>query len=123
MFFVSENGAAHQLKRLRQIESRDGPLQVLVKPCPPPKLNRRSDTEDSGTSDSRNSFGGRRGGRIVRGGASRGTGRDGDEVMEEDPSLVIKVGIIWDTISIGKVCADVVITQDCMFSESHVQNV
>ena len=37
MFFVEDSRIANQLKRLRNLESRDGDLLVLVKPCPPPR--------------------------------------------------------------------------------------
>ena len=37
MFFVEDSRIANQLKRLRSLESRDGDLLVLVKPCPPPR--------------------------------------------------------------------------------------
>ena len=37
MFFVEDSRIANQLKRLGKLESRDGTLLVIVKPCPPPR--------------------------------------------------------------------------------------
>lgn len=87
MFFVNDSRAANQLKQLGQIQSRNGPLTVLVKPSPPPRSGRQDGGSGSGS-------GGR--GRFdsaprvgMRGGLG---GRDGDEVMEEDPTEVVRVG-------------------------------
>ncbi len=40
MFFTAEPGAATELKQLGSIESRNGTLQVLVKPSGPPRGSR-----------------------------------------------------------------------------------
>ena len=77
MFFVDDSRAANQLKQLGQIQSRGGPLSVLVKPSPPPKRDRQA--------------GGGRFDSAPRGGMRGLASRDGDEVMEEDPTEVVRV--------------------------------
>lgn len=79
MFFVSDSRAANQLKQLGQIQSRGGPLTVLVKPSPPPKGDRQ---DGGGRFDS-----------AQRGGMRGLASRDGDEVMEEDPTEVVRVRV------------------------------
>ena len=81
MFFVNDIRAANQLKKLGQVQSRNGPLTVLVKPCPPPKGSGQTDKRDGGS-------------RFVSTSRYRGRGlsnRDDDEVMEEDPTEIVKV--------------------------------
>ena len=82
MFFVNDTRAANQLKKLGQVQSRNGPLTVLVKPCPPPKGSGQSDKRDGES-------------RFVSAPRGRGRGghgnRDGDEIMEEDPTEIVKV--------------------------------
>ena len=76
MFFVAEPGAAFELKKLGSIESRNGTLEVLVKPSPPPRENR-----GGGNFEGRPAF-------------SRGGGngsKTGDVSMQEDSSEVIQV--------------------------------
>ena len=86
MFFINDTRAANQLKQLGQVQSRDGPLTVLVKPCPPPKGSGQGDRQDGGS-------------RFESAQRGRGRGalgsRDGDEVMEEDPTEVVKVLCTW----------------------------
>ena len=91
MFFLEESRAAEELKNVGKIQSKDGPLNVLVKPSPPPK--------------SRDGGGGAMGG----GGASGGgrprqpaarfsqpmrTRSDDDTLMEEDPTQVLGVSLV-----------------------------
>ena len=79
MFFVNDTRAANQLKQLGQIQSRDGPLTVMVKPSPPPKGGGPGGKQEGGT-------------RFESAPRFRVKGvRDGDEVMEEDPTEVVKV--------------------------------
>ena len=82
MFFVNDTKTANQLKKVGQIQSRDGPLVVLVKPSPPPKGGGKSDRQDSD----------RKFESAARGWGKGGLGSsDGDEIMEEDPTEVVKV--------------------------------
>lgn len=37
MFFVEDPRAANQLKRLGRMDTQDGSLRLIVKPCPPPR--------------------------------------------------------------------------------------
>lgn len=37
MFFVEDARAANQLKRLGRMDTQDGSLHLIVKPCPPPR--------------------------------------------------------------------------------------
>lgn len=78
MFFVNDKRAANQLKQLGQVQTRDGTLTVLVKPSPPPRGGQADRQESGGRFESAPRFKGR-------------GGRDGDEVMEEDPTEVVKV--------------------------------
>ena len=84
MFFVNDTRAANQLKQLGQVQSRDGHLSVFVKPCPPPKGSSGQGDRQDGASRFESAPRGRgRGGGLGN--------RDGDEVMEEDPTEVVKV--------------------------------
>lgn len=94
LFFVEESRAANQLKKLGELECRDGSLPILVKPCPPP----RGAGEDGDQRPQRFNRSGRGGGSTIRGGGSAirtgviGSGRlDGDVQMEEDNTAVILV--------------------------------
>ena len=87
MFFVEESRAANQLKKLGELDCRDGSLPILVKPCPPP----RGAGEDGGQRPPRFNRSGRGGGSAMRAGVT-GRGRlDGDIQMEEDNTAVILV--------------------------------
>lgn len=88
MFFVDDTRAANQLKQLGQVQTRDGPLTVLVKPCPPPKGSGQGEKQDGGSRFESGPRGRGRG----RGRGGLGS-RDGDEVMEEDPTEVVKVQV------------------------------
>lgn len=99
---MEENRAAQELKDLNAIESKEGPLTIVVRPSNPP--TRRG--EDSGASRGR---GGGGGGRGARGGSSGpqfkaprfsnpgarfASGRRDDDVsMDEDYSDVLKVSV------------------------------
>lgn len=84
MFFVNDTRAANQLKKLGHIQSRDGPLAVLVKPSPPPKCSGQNEKRGGGS-------------RFVSAPRGRGKGglgsRDDDETMEEDPTEIVKVHV------------------------------
>ena len=87
MFFVEESRAANQLKKLGELECRDGSLPILVKPCPPP----RGAGEDGDQRPQRFNRSGRGGGGAIRTGVI-GSGRlDGDVQMEEDNTAIILV--------------------------------
>ena len=80
MFFINEGRAANQLKQLGQIQSRDGPLSIFVKQCPPPKGSAHGDKYNPKIESA--SWAG------VRSGAGNS---DYDDIMEEDPTEVVKV--------------------------------
>ncbi len=106
MFFVEEYQVATKLKKLGELETRDGPLVIIVRPSPPPRSSGGEDSGRGGGGERWSEGGG--GGRWSRGGGgdqrqgrfySRGGGRggggtrrfDGDEVMEEDAVQVVMV--------------------------------
>ena len=111
MFFIEDNRAASSLKKYGEMETRDGPLSIYVKPSPPPKGSSGgggrgggrggggggSDGSDSGESGGVGSYHQRqRGGRGNRRGRGGVFSRvDGDISMEEDASAVVKVSVIF----------------------------
>ena len=92
MFFMEESRAAQELMSLGKIESKSGPLKLMVKPCDPPK----GGAGGSGGHSGGQSGGQSRGVFAPRSNFSHSGGRsiDDDISMDEDPSQVIKVSDI-----------------------------
>lgn len=87
MFFVEESRAAEQIRELKSIQSRSGPLPISVKQCPPP--------HGEGDGGGRGG-GGSSGGPMKRkegfgGGRMPFKRRDSDVTMEEDSAAVLLV--------------------------------
>ena len=90
MFFVEEPRAAEQMRELKSIQSRSGPLPVSVKQCPPPH------GEGDGGGGARGGGGSSGGGPMRRkegfvGGRAPFKRRDSDVTMEEDSAAVLLV--------------------------------
>ena len=95
MFFVEDIRVADELKGIAQISvAGREPLDIIVRPSPPPRLHRGGDRDQSrGTREDGVSGGFGDGG---GGGWRSGRGRlsapfDGDAKMEEDPKTVVLV--------------------------------
>ena len=118
MFFIEDNRAASSLKKYGEMETRDGPLSIYVKPSPPPKGSGGgggrgggrgggggggSDGSDSGEGGGVGSYHQRqRGGRGNRRGRGGVFSRvDGDSLMEEDASAVVMVSVIFFCVCVG----------------------
>ena len=82
MFFINDTRAANQLKQLGQVQSRDGPLSIFVKQCPPPKSSLQGNKQCAGVNSA-----------SWTGGRSGPGSRDDDDIMEEDPTEVVKVRV------------------------------
>ena len=90
MFFVEESRAAEQMRELKSIQSRSGPLPISVKQSPPP----HSDGDGGGRGRGGSSSGGgpmKRKEGFGGGGRAPFKRRDSDVTMEEDSAAVLLV--------------------------------
>ena len=86
MFFVEDSRAAEELSSLGKIQSKDGPLTLLVKHSDPPKGSHGNDSGKHNSARGRGQWG------RPRWNANKA---DDDVLMDEDPTQVLTVIIVY----------------------------